>query len=173
MEVVGIDASPLAVDVAQERGVRDACVLSVASIRSELGRFDTFLLLGNNFGVFGSVRGARATLRKLGRLARPEARIIAAAASPYAQSDPHELAYQSWNRARGRMPGQMRVRVRYTYYTSAWFDWLFVSREELDEIVRGTGWRVSATLEGPIPNFIVVLEPLKRGLEVFAKPDRG
>ena len=52
-EVVGVDISPLAVEVAKRRGARDVRVLSVTKIGRELGRFDTFVMYGSNFGLVG------------------------------------------------------------------------------------------------------------------------
>ena len=40
------------------------------------------------------------------------------------------------------MGGQVRMRVRYKKYKSPWFDYLFLSREELEGLLEGTGWRL-------------------------------
>ena len=58
LEVVGIDNSPLAIEVARRRGVRDARVMSIFDIGPGLGMFDTLLLLGSNFRATG-VRGTQ------------------------------------------------------------------------------------------------------------------
>lgn len=157
LQVVGIDASPLAVQVARERGVRDVRVMSARQVSPAMGRFDTILLLGNNFGLLASAHGGRSLLRRFLSVGTPEASLIVAATSPYLGHDPHESAYQERNRARRRMPGQMRLRVRYTYFTGQWFDWLFVSKDEALELVRGAGWEVTTVVEGPPPNFILIL----------------
>lgn len=54
------------------------------------------------------------------------------------------LAYQKENRAKGRMSGQLRIRVRYRKYVGKWFDYLIVSPRE---IVSGTGWKVSRIMK--------------------------
>jgi len=59
LEVVAVDRSPMAVDVCRRRGVKDARVLSITEIASDLGVFDTILMMGNNFGLFGSFSRAR------------------------------------------------------------------------------------------------------------------
>jgi hypothetical protein len=53
------------------------------------------------------------------------------------------MRYHRVNRARGRMPGQVRIRVRYRNYVGKWFDYPLVSPDEMKEIVAGTGWSVS------------------------------
>ena len=64
-DVVAIDESPLAVEVARRRGVRDARVLALGDVDATLGTFDTILLARNNFGLEGSEAEAPAVLRRL------------------------------------------------------------------------------------------------------------
>ena len=52
-EVVAIDESPLAVEVARRRGVVDARALSLADVDASLGLFDTVLIVRNNMGLGG------------------------------------------------------------------------------------------------------------------------
>ncbi|MBT5537057.1 class I SAM-dependent methyltransferase, partial [Candidatus Poribacteria bacterium] len=66
LDVVGIDISPLAVETCRERGVRDARVLSITRVSRSLGMFDTVVMMGNNFGLFGDPKRARWLLRRLG-----------------------------------------------------------------------------------------------------------
>jgi hypothetical protein len=63
--------------------------------------------------------------------------------------DPDHLAYLAANRARGRMSGQIRLRVRYKHYATPWCDYLMVSPEEMEALVEGTGWRVVKRYPAP------------------------
>src|SRR5262249_55018353 len=63
-EVVAIDLSPLAIKTCKLRGVRDARVCSITRVSSRLGSFDTIVMFGNNFGLFGNARRARWLLRR-------------------------------------------------------------------------------------------------------------
>ena len=54
---------------------------------------------------------------------------------PYGTKDPHDLAYHERNRRRGRLGGQIRLRVRYKAYATPWVDYLMVSFDEMEEIV--------------------------------------
>ena len=143
LEVVGIDVSPLAVKTCQERGLHDARVLSITQVTSALGRFDTILMMGSNFGLFGNLRRAKWLLRRLHAMTSDSATIIAESADPYATDKPCHLAYHRLNRERGRLAGQLRIRVRYQTYVGDWFDYLKVSRDEMTMIVEGTGWHVA------------------------------
>ena len=69
-------------------------------------------------------------------------RIVAASNDPYATEDPAHLAYQERNPARGRMPGQLRLRVRYRDLVGPWFEYLIVSPAEMADIVDGPGWQI-------------------------------
>ena len=55
------------------------------------------------------------------------------------------------------MSGQVRLRARYRTYATPWFDYLFLSPDELDQIVTGTGWHVARVMTGN-PQYLAVLE---------------
>lgn len=157
-EVTGIDISPLAVKVCKLRGLRDARIMSATQISSNLGEFDTILMLGNNFGLFGSFKRARWLLKRFRGLTSPDARIIAESAHLYKTTNPHHLAYHRRNRKLGRMPGQIRIRTRYHVYASPWFDYLLVSQDEMKKILRGTGWHVERFIDAEGPMYIAIIE---------------
>jgi SAM-dependent methyltransferase len=157
LEVVGVDVSPLAVEVARKRGATDARVGTVATAVKEGELFDTILLLGNNLGLLAGERQGRRLLRRLARLATEEGRILAGSYDPYDGASELALRYQAHNRERGRLGGVERLRVRYRQYATPWYDVLFVSRDELSELAAGTGWRIAHFIdEGP--GYIAVLE---------------
>lgn len=142
--MVGIDVSPGAIEVARSRGVRDVRLLPFEKVDDSLGRFDTIVMFGNNFGLFGSPTKAKRLLRRLRPLAD---RIVAASNDPYATDDPAHLAYQERNRKRGRMAGELRLRVRYRDLVGPWFDYLIVSPDEMATILEGTDWRIHRLVE--------------------------
>src|SRR5437763_14884326 len=86
--VVGIDVSSGAVEVARGRGVRDVRLLAFEEVDDSVGRFDTIVMFGNNFGLFGSPSKARRLLRRLRPLAYS---IVAASDDPYATVDPAHI----------------------------------------------------------------------------------
>jgi hypothetical protein len=154
---MGIDESPLAVKVCQLRGLREARVLPIRRISSRLGTFDTIVMLGNNFGLFGSFRRARWLLKRFRRCTSSGAKIIGESLDPYQTQDPLHLDYHRWNRSRGRSGGQVRLRVRYRKYVNPWFDYLFVSRAELEQLLSESGWAVERYLDADGPIYIAVI----------------
>jgi SAM-dependent methyltransferase len=158
LDVTGIDASPLAVKTCRLRGLRKARVLPIEKIRKGMGPFDTIMMMGNNFGLMGSPRRGKKILRMLHRITTDDARIIAESCDPYRTDDPFHLSYHKFNRRRGRMAGQLRIRARYKTYIGAWFDYLLVSKPEMKTILAGTGWRLAKTIDSGGAMYIAVLE---------------
>ena len=157
-DVTGVDNSPLAIKVSRLRGLKKSKVMSIEKIGEfRPNSFQSVIMMGNNFGLFGSHNRARILLKKLFRITAADAVIIAATRDPYLTKDPAHLAYHKLNKARGRMPGQLRIRVRYQRHVGSWFDYLLVSKDELKNILQNTGWEVKRFLDGKDGQYIMVL----------------
>ncbi len=159
VDVTGIDTSPLAVRASRARGARRVWRLSIDHLASRIGSFDTLVLLGNNFGIFGSPQRLRALMTEWGHRTSNGARVLAESMDPYHGAPLLHPAYRRWNRERGRMPGQVRLRMRYKDWATPFFDWLFVSPSEMRGLLRGTGWHVrrfvGSAKSGP---YVAILE---------------
>ena len=140
--VVAVDVSPLVVRVARRRGVRNAKVLALEDLDGSLGRFDTVVMFMNNFGLFGNEAKARRLLRRLHALTTDDGRIVATSSDHTRTINPAHRAYRRRNEERGRMPGQVRFRLRYRMLSTGWFDYLFVTPREMERLLRGSGWHV-------------------------------
>jgi SAM-dependent methyltransferase len=158
LDVTGIDISPLAIKVCKQRGVKKALVKSITEIGPDLGIFDTIIMYGNNFGLFGSYKRAKWLLRKMHKMTTDKGRIIAESLDPYTTDYPEHLAYHKYNRRRGRMGGQIRLRIRYKKYASPYFDYLLVSKDELNDILNGTGWKAVRFFDSKFGAYVMVLE---------------
>jgi SAM-dependent methyltransferase len=158
MQVTGIDISPLAVKVCSMRGLRDARVMSITRISRQLGVFDTVVMLANNFGLFGNPARARWLLKRLHRITSGDAMILAESTDPHASTNPVHKRYRRLNCEKGRMPGQVRLRLRYRQFKTPWFDYLLVSKNEMKEIVGGTGWRVDSFVDSEDPIYVALLK---------------
>ena len=146
-DVLGIDVSPLALRVCRQRGLKRAAIMPITKVSSRLGIFRTILMLGNNFGLFANKRRARWLLTRMYRMTTDHARIIAQSRNPYKTEDPHHRRYQKYNRQRGRMAGQIRLRVRYKTYAEPWYDYLLVSPREMVDILKDSHWKVEKFIE--------------------------
>ena len=54
--------------------------------------------------------------------------------------------------------GQLRIRVRYGYYTTPWFDYLLESPKELAELAEGTDWELTRVIGEGGSSYVGVLE---------------
>jgi len=158
-DVIAIDNSPLAIKICKKRGVKHTKVLPIEKINSfKQNTFDTVIMFGNNFGLFGCFKKAKTLLKKLHKITRPNALILAESNDVYKTDDPVHLSYHKLNRKRGRMPGQLRIRVRFRKYKGDWFDYLLVSKDEMKEILKGTGWKVRKFIDSDGPIYMSIIE---------------
>jgi len=116
------------------------------------------LLMGNNFGLFGSLSKARRLLRRLQAITTEDATILACSADLRHGADGTDRAYMARNRREGKLPGQIRMRIRFRDVIGYWFDFLFVSKRELQMILKETGWRARRFIQGKRGAFVAVLE---------------
>jgi hypothetical protein len=157
--VTGLDVSAGAVEVSRKRGVRDLVLGTLDEHAAQVGpRYDTFLLLGNNLGLIEGRHRAPSFLAALAALARPGAQVIAHGTDPYNTTDPVHTAYHRANRERGRLGGQLRIRVRYREVSTDWFDFLVCSVDELRSLVAGSPWRIADIDNADAPYYLATLE---------------
>lgn len=157
-DVVGIDNSDLAVKVSKAMGLKEVFPIGIDEIDLNLGKFDTILMLGNGFGLMHSFANTRKILDKLENISSDDALIIAESINPYGSSFPNELSYFEKNRKQGRMYGQLRMRIRHLDYKTPYFDFLFVSPDEIRTIVEGTSWKLDKTLGDINGGFIALIK---------------
>lgn len=148
-DVIGVDTSPGAVYVSRQRGVR-VLLGTVEEQEDAIGRFDCILLLGYNLGLLESREKAAQVLSGLARRANVGTRLFGNSLNPAMNSHPDHVRYREENLRQDRMPGTSRLRVRHKNLATDWFDYLYLSPEELGELVVGTGWEITEIeTEGP------------------------
>lgn len=158
LEVLGIDSSPLAIKICKLRGLKKAEIMSLEDVDFKPDSFDTILMMGGNFGLLGSLTKARRLLKRFHKMTSEDALIIAETRDPYKTDNPAHLEYHKLNKKRGRMSGQVRIRVRFEKTVAEWFDWLMLSKEEMRELLQGTGWKVSEFIESEDSRYTAIIE---------------
>jgi len=146
-EVVAVDSSPLAIEVAHLRGVANCRAMSAFHLDFPPRSFDTVLLMGNNFGIAGNIEGTKKLLNLLDELTMRNARLITTCRNPLQTNKPEHLAYHDLNRRRGRPAGQVTIRIEYKGQLGDWFDLLMVEPEAMAEICADSHWGVEALFE--------------------------
>ena len=93
-------------------------------------------------------------------MTNPGAKILAETQDLYQTTALCHLAYHQFSRDRGRMGGQLKIRVRYRQYATPWFDYLFASKPEMEQILHGTGWTVERYIDAAdsTPTYIAILK---------------
>jgi SAM-dependent methyltransferase len=157
-DVIGTDISPLAIKVCKARGLKKAEIVAIEDLDFPQGSFDTIIMMGNNFSLFGNFRKAQRLLRKFHKMTSEHALIIATTRNPYKTDDPVHLKYHKSNKRKGRMGGQVRIRSRFRQYIGRWFDYLLVSEEEMKEILLNTRWSVREFLDSENSNYLAIIE---------------
>lgn len=166
LDVTGIDNSPGAIRVCKLRGLKKTMVRSVSETdKFKPNSFDTILMLGNNFGLFGSAAGAKRILRALSRITSKAARIIAGTRNPYLTTNPDHLQYHRLNKKRGRMPGQIRLRVRFKKIIGEWLDYLLVSPKEMETLLHDSDWQIDRLIGTGEPGYFAIIQKKRHTAE--------
>ncbi len=160
LSVVGLDSSSRAVAAAKLCGVKDVRRGFLDHLGRTIATFDTVVFFGNNFGLFGTPLRARELLSEWAAAAKPDTRIFMESTSAYFGGAPgFDRSYYRRNRDLGLPPGYVRLRYRYEGLTGDWFSWLFVSKREMRELLRGTGWHQARVLSGDVSDpYVAILE---------------
>jgi ubiquinone/menaquinone biosynthesis C-methylase UbiE len=161
-EVMGIDLSPLAVEVSRLRGVKDAKVMDVTNMNFPDGYFDTVLMMGANLGIVGEIPEIRRVLASLDRVSKPDAIIIGSTRDPLKTENLAHLAYHEMNRRREKPPGLVRIRVNFRKVKGEWFDFLMMGDELLAEVLEPTNWKVSKIYGSEKSDYIAILSKKDR-----------
>jgi len=156
-DVLGIDTSPYALKVSRLRGLKKTKLISANQLSSRNGKFDTILMLGNNFGLFESLKHGRRLLKIFNPITNDKAIIIAETLDPYGTKEPYHTQYHRQNRLRGKFGGEVRIRVRYQNYISPWFNYWLAAKSEIQKLLDGTDWHVQKFIESKGPIYIAII----------------
>jgi hypothetical protein len=55
------------------------------------------------------------------------------------------------------MSGQLRIRVRFKKYVGRWFDYLIASKKEVQEILKGTGWKIKEYVDSGNSEYVAII----------------
>jgi SAM-dependent methyltransferase len=160
LDVLGIDNSPLAIKICKLRGLKKAEIMSIEEVDFKRDSFDTIIMMGNNFGLFGGFKKARGLLKKFHKMTSEKGLIIASTRDTYKTGNPDHLEYHRRNKEKGRMGGQLRFRIRFRKYVGRWFDYLIASKREMESILKGTGWKIREYIDSDNSEYIAIIEKI-------------
>ncbi len=153
---IGLDPSPSAIEVCHRRGV--AAILGrLGDASPGLDGFDGIALPGNNFGLLASPEQAPTHLQWLADCCVPGATLVGDAQNPTDTDNPDHLAYHERQRAKGRPPGEVRLRVRFDGQVDDWFSYWHLTPHELRDVVSQTPWQLVSITGSPMYTAILTL----------------
>ena len=137
-DVVAIDQSPSAVEVARARGVKDVRVHDILSGPLDGESFQAIALFGANLGIAGFHRNVEPFLETLMKMLTPGGRIIGTQVNWERTTNPEHLAFQEANRKAGKHPVEFTLRIFYAGLNED-FSWCLTNQKELVEIAGAVG----------------------------------
>ena len=149
LDVVGIDLSPGAIQVAKSRGIENAHLMDAESLEFSEDVFDTVILFGNNFGILGEEPKIVEMFRTLSTVTTKDAVILAASVDPLFTDNPKHLAYHEKNRKEGKPPGLLKLRLNYKEEVGDWWNLLLAEQTRMADIADQAGWRADVFIGTP------------------------
>ncbi len=148
LEVHGLDISDKALEVCRLRGVKQLANMSVCDLKLKKGSFDTAIAFFNNFGLCGTMEGVSSMLKNLHRVITDDGVFLAESVDPTDTKKRVHTRYHARNRALGKPPGQVTLRIHYRGKTGGWWDLLLLTPEEVKSLCADTGWRIWKKCKG-------------------------
>lgn len=146
-DVKAIDNSPGAVEVMEQRGVKDVSLMDLRTIELPLYFFNAVLMMFNNFGLAGGIKETQDLLRQLAYITDRRGIIIATIRNYTKTDNPRHLAYRHRNIEAGYPPGLVRIRIHYGKVVGDKFNLLMLTPRELEDLLKNTDWDISEIIE--------------------------
>lgn len=162
-KVVGLDSCLTAIEIAKARGLQLTFLGNVCELKSSpiFDKFDTILMMGNNFGLCGDIPNTERLLMRLNSVIAPNGLLIFSCLDPLNTDNPSHLAYHEQNRKKGKSPGLVRIRIHYQNIVDKWWDLLFVDVTTAKKILENTRYKkVSIYQNIASPVYYVVAKKL-------------
>ena len=138
LEVIALDLSAAAIQIMQQRGVKNVVE---QDLNSYMGAgFDTVLLLMNGIGITGSLEGLKTFLQKAKTFLHPDGQLI------FDSSDISYL-YQAIAKPVEKYFGEIAYQYEYKGAKGEWFNWLYIDEHMLISIAEECGWHCEIVLD--------------------------
>jgi precorrin-6B methylase 2 len=154
-DVTAMDISADAVQIMQQRGVRNAVVGDINLHSSE--KYDTLLMLMNGIGLTGSLEGFKSFLNHANSMLNRDGQLI---------FDSSDIAYLYEGTELPTSPyyGQVSYQYEYKGQKSEWFDWLYLDQNTLIATAKSCGWTCEIIFEDEQGQYLARLFPPKSQL---------
>lgn len=149
LEVCGIDISPTAIMIARKNGL-NCYVMDARRMIFSKKYFKTILILYYGFGLAGTIEEQKNMLRDIYKITTDDAVLIASSIDPLATNNPVHLAYQEFNKERGKPYGditQVTLRIKHDDEFGDWYNLLFINPNGVKKLLEGTGWKLEKAIQ--------------------------
>ena len=158
IDVTNIDVSPIAIKICKNSGLKKSRVLSISDIEKlNYKNFNSIVLFGRNFGLLQTPKKAKLILSKIAKITNKDAIILGESRDPNTITNPAFIKYMKKNIKKNKMPGQLRLRLRYQTYKGNWFKFLYASKNDVLSLIDVTEWYVDRFI-GHDETFIAVIK---------------
>jgi SAM-dependent methyltransferase len=151
LDVTPIDISPLAIEIAQKRGLKKAECINFYDLGNKQD-FDTLLLLMNGIGIAGKIERLHLFFEKAKQLLRPKGQIILDSSDLIYLFDEDEIT------GTDTYYGEMNYSISYKNYTSDPFDWLYIDYNSLEVLAEMNGFKSTLIKKGSHYDYLAQLE---------------
>jgi len=147
-DVTGLEISPLACQVMQERGVKK--IINTDIFDYDAKRFDTLLFLMNGIGLVENIDGLKKILAHAKKILRKGGQLL------FDSSDISYL-YEGQPLPTKDYYGEVKFQYEYKNQKGRPFGWLYIDQDTLIKIARQEGWVVQILYEDGNDQYLVRL----------------
>lgn len=157
LQVTGIDISAGAIEVAKERGLKDARHLNFFDLKDE--KYDTLLLLMNGTGIIGKLKYLDDFFKHSREFLAPEGRILIDSSDLRYLFDEDEDG-GIWVEMDSDYYGELEFTISYKDEVSNPFPWLYIDFKMLSLAAAKNGFSCTMIREGEHYDYLAELKPL-------------
>lgn len=135
IEVTAMDASPIAVQIMRERGVKNPLLQNFFTLTENVkAKYDTLLFMMNGIGITGTLQGFENFLANAKSLLSPKGQLL------FDSSDISYL-YIAEPLPSHHYFGEISFCYEYKKQKGTWFNWLYIDPIALQHLSRQYGWK--------------------------------
>lgn len=131
IDVTAIDISPIAVQIMQERGVKNPQLQDFFQVNE---KYDTLLFMMNGIGLTGTLQGFEDFLKRAKQMLNPKGQLL------FDSSDIRYL-YDDMPMPANQYFGEISYAYKYKKQKDNWFNWLYIDPTTLQRLSKQHGWK--------------------------------
>jgi SAM-dependent methyltransferase len=155
LNVTSIDISEGAIETCKLRGLKNARIQDIMSLKDE--KFDTILLLMNGAGMCGSLKNIGGLLTQIKSLLAPNGQILLDSSDLIYMFDEDEDGGK-WILADNEYYGELKYNVSYKGEKEEPFDWLYIDYNTLQNAALANNLNCELILEGEHFDYLAKLK---------------